>query len=135
MERIRLNAAMVPFADKYEAAITSIDDAATRLRDAIDAGDAAAIATATEDLFAGLATYAAAPAGARGCGSARSPTRSACSSTRGRRTRPPARGPVCSVRDAAGSRSPRSLRGSACSTRTWPSTTTCCVAPATTAPA
>jgi hypothetical protein len=59
MEKIRLNAAMVPFADKYEAAITSIDDAATRLRDAIDAGDAPAIGTATEDLFAGLAAYTA----------------------------------------------------------------------------
>ena len=59
MEKIRLNTAMVSFADKYEAAITSIDDAATRLRDAIDAGDAAAIGTATEDLFAGLAAYTA----------------------------------------------------------------------------
>jgi hypothetical protein len=57
MERIRLNPAMVPFADKYEAAITSIDDAATRLRDAIDAADATAIATATEDLFTALAAY------------------------------------------------------------------------------
>ena len=59
MEKIRLNPAMVPFAEKYEAAITSIDDAATRLRDAIDAGDAAAIGTATEDVFAGLAAYTA----------------------------------------------------------------------------
>ena len=59
MEKIRLNTAMVSFADKYEAAITSIDDAATRLRDAIDAGDATAIGTATEDLFAGLAAYTA----------------------------------------------------------------------------
>ena len=59
MVKLRLNPAMVPFADKYEAAITSIDDAATRLRDAIDAGDAAAIGTATEDLFAGLAAYTA----------------------------------------------------------------------------
>ena len=59
MEKLRLNPAMVPFADKYEAAITSIDDTATRLRDAIDAGDAAAIGTATEDLFAGLAAYTA----------------------------------------------------------------------------
>ena len=57
MEKLRLNPAMVPFADRYEAAITSIDDAATRLRDAIDAGDAAAIGTATEDVFAGLAAY------------------------------------------------------------------------------
>ena len=59
MERIRLNPAMVPFADKYEPAITSIDEAATRLRDAIDAGDAAAIATATSDLYDALATYTA----------------------------------------------------------------------------
>lgn len=59
MEKIRLNPAMVPFADRYEAAITSTDDAATRLRDAIDAGDAAAIATATEDLYEGLALYTA----------------------------------------------------------------------------
>jgi len=59
MEKIRLNPAMVPFADKYEAAITSIDDAATRLRDAIDAGDAATIESATRDLFAGLAAYTA----------------------------------------------------------------------------
>jgi len=59
MEKLRLNPAMAPFADKYEAAITSIDDAATRLRDAIDAGDAAAIGTATEDVFAGLAAYTA----------------------------------------------------------------------------
>jgi len=59
MEKLRLNPAMVPFADKYEAAITSIDDAATQLRDAIDAGDAAAIGTATEELFAGLAAYTA----------------------------------------------------------------------------
>ena len=59
MEKIRINQAMVPFAESYETAITSIDDAATRLRDAIDAGDAPAIGTATEDLFAGLAKYTA----------------------------------------------------------------------------
>jgi hypothetical protein len=59
MEKLRLNPAMVPFADRYEAAITSIDDAATRLRDSIDAGDAAAIGAATEDVFAGLAAYTA----------------------------------------------------------------------------
>ena len=53
-----------PFADQYEAAITAMDDAATRLRDAIDAGDAAAIATATQDLLDGLAAYAALQGGA-----------------------------------------------------------------------
>jgi hypothetical protein len=57
MDKIRLNPAMVPFADKYEAAILAMDDAATRLRDAIDAGDAPAIATATQDLLRGLAMY------------------------------------------------------------------------------
>jgi hypothetical protein len=59
MERIRLNEAMRPFADQYEAAITATDDAATRLRDAIDAGDAAAITTSTQDLLDGLAAYTA----------------------------------------------------------------------------
>ena len=59
MEKIRTNPAMAAFADDYEAAITAIDAAATRLRDAIDAADAPAIATATQDLLDGLAMYAA----------------------------------------------------------------------------
>jgi hypothetical protein len=59
IEKIRLEPGMVSFADRYEAAITKIDDAATRLRDAIDAGDAPTISTATKDLLAGMADYTA----------------------------------------------------------------------------
>ena len=59
MEKIRLEPAMGSFADRYEAAIKKIADAATRLRDAIDAGDAPTVATATQDVLAGMADYTA----------------------------------------------------------------------------
>jgi hypothetical protein len=59
MAKIRLEPGMVSFADRYEAAIKKVDDAATQLRDAIDAGDAAAISTATEAVVAGMADYTA----------------------------------------------------------------------------
>jgi hypothetical protein len=50
---------MRSFADRYEAAIKKIGDAATRLRDAIDGGDAPTITSATQDLLAGVADYTA----------------------------------------------------------------------------
>jgi hypothetical protein len=59
MAKIRLNPAMVSFADRYEAAITAISASGKKLRDAIDAGDAAAIPPATEDLLNGLKLYTA----------------------------------------------------------------------------
>jgi hypothetical protein len=59
MTKIRLNPAMVSFADRYEAAIKQIDDAATRLRTAIDGGDAPGITSATEDVLNGLKAYTA----------------------------------------------------------------------------
>ena len=58
MEKLRLNPAMRPFADSYEAAIIAIDDGATRLRDAIDDGDADSVGTSTQDLLDGLKLYA-----------------------------------------------------------------------------
>jgi hypothetical protein len=59
MARIRQNPAMLSFADRYEAAITKIDAEATKLRDAIDAGDGPAITAATQGLLAGMADYTA----------------------------------------------------------------------------
>ena len=59
MDKIRLEPGMRSFADRYEAAIKKIGDSATRLRDAIDAGDGATITTATQDLLAGVADYTA----------------------------------------------------------------------------
>jgi hypothetical protein len=58
MVKIRLNPAMASFADRYEGAITAISGSAKRLRSAIDAGDAAAITTSTQDLLSGLKLYA-----------------------------------------------------------------------------
>jgi hypothetical protein len=58
MAKIRLNPAFVPFADKYEAAIKTISASAKELRDAIDAGNAAAIGTSTQALLDGLKAYA-----------------------------------------------------------------------------
>jgi hypothetical protein len=59
MEKIRLEPAMRPFADKYEAAIKAISAGGKSLRDAIDKGDAKAITTSTEDLLNGLKLYTA----------------------------------------------------------------------------
>jgi hypothetical protein len=59
MAKIRLNPAMVSFADRYEAAIIAISGSGKKLRDAIDAGDAAAIPSATQDLLNGLKMYTA----------------------------------------------------------------------------
>jgi hypothetical protein len=59
MTKIRLEPAMRPFADKYEAAIKAISAGGKSLRDAIDKGDAAAIATSTQSLLNGLAMYTA----------------------------------------------------------------------------
>ncbi|HEX5013979.1 MAG TPA: hypothetical protein VFV72_07430 [Candidatus Limnocylindrales bacterium] len=59
MEKIRLEPGMRSFADRYEAAIKKIAEAATRLRDAIDAGDAPKIASATQDVLAGMTDYTA----------------------------------------------------------------------------
>jgi hypothetical protein len=59
MAKIRLNPAMTSFADRYEAAITAISASGKKLRDAIDAGDAAAIPAATQDLLDGLKLYTA----------------------------------------------------------------------------
>jgi hypothetical protein len=59
MVKIRLEPAMRPFADKYEAAIKSISAGGKALRDAIDKGDAKAIATSTQALLNGLAMYTA----------------------------------------------------------------------------
>jgi len=59
MAKIRLEPAMRPFADKYEAAIKAISAGGKSLRDAIDKGDAAAIATSTQSLLNGLAMYTA----------------------------------------------------------------------------
>jgi len=59
MVKIRLEPAMRPFADKYEAAIKAISAGGKSLRDAIDKGDAKAIATSTQALLNGLAMYTA----------------------------------------------------------------------------
>ena len=59
MAKIRDTPAMRPFADKYEAAIKAISAGGKSLRDAIDKGDAKAIATSTEDLLNGLKLYTA----------------------------------------------------------------------------
>jgi hypothetical protein len=59
MTKIRLEPAMRPFADKYEAAIKAISAGGKSLRDAIDTGDSAAIATSTQSLLNGLAMYTA----------------------------------------------------------------------------
>jgi len=59
MVKIRLEPAMRPFADKYEAAIKAISAGGKSLRDAIDRGDAKAIATSTQSLLNGLAMYTA----------------------------------------------------------------------------
>jgi hypothetical protein len=50
---------MASFADRYEAAITKVDTEATKLRDAIDAGDGPAITASTQGLLAGMADYTA----------------------------------------------------------------------------
>jgi hypothetical protein len=50
---------MRPFADQYKAAIMAIVPAATSVRAAIDAHDAAAITSSTEALLTSLALYAA----------------------------------------------------------------------------
>jgi hypothetical protein len=57
--KIRLEPGMHAFADKYEAAITQISAGGKALRDAIDKGDAPAIATSTQDLLNGLKLYTA----------------------------------------------------------------------------
>jgi hypothetical protein len=59
MTKIRLEPAMRPFADKYEAAIKAISAGGKALRDAIDKGDAPAIATSSQDLLNGLKLYTA----------------------------------------------------------------------------
>lgn len=59
MTKIRLEPAMRPFADRYEAAIKAISAGGKRLRDAIDKGDAAAITAGTQDLLKGLTMYTA----------------------------------------------------------------------------
>jgi hypothetical protein len=59
MTKIRLEPAMRPFADKYEAAIKAISAGGKALRDAIDKRDAPAIATSTESLLNGLKLYTA----------------------------------------------------------------------------
>jgi hypothetical protein len=59
MTKIRLEPGMRPFADKYEAAIKEISAGGKALRDAIDKGDAPAIASSTQDLLNGLKLYTA----------------------------------------------------------------------------
>jgi hypothetical protein len=59
MDKLRQTPAMRPFADKYETAIKAISAGGKALRDAIDKGDAKAIATSTEDLLNGLKLYTA----------------------------------------------------------------------------
>jgi hypothetical protein len=57
LERIRIFEPMVPFADRYEAAIEAIVAAAEALRSAIDAGDAARITSSTQQLVESLELY------------------------------------------------------------------------------
>lgn len=57
LERIRIFEPMVPFADRYEAAIEAIVSAAEALRSAIDAGDAAGITSSTRELVDSLELY------------------------------------------------------------------------------
>jgi hypothetical protein len=57
MDKIDIFEPMRPFAARYGAAIRAISAAATALRSAIDAGDAARITTATQDLVAGFELY------------------------------------------------------------------------------
>ena len=57
MAKIRDEPSMRTFADKYEAAIKAISAGGKALRDAIDKGDATAIATSTQALLNGLKLY------------------------------------------------------------------------------
>jgi hypothetical protein len=57
MDKISIFPPMVPFAQKYETAITQVSAAARALRAAIDAGDASTITSATQDLLASLELY------------------------------------------------------------------------------
>lgn len=59
MEKVRTFDPMVPFADQYEAAITSIDAAAEEVVKAIDAEDPAAITASTQSLVEALRLYTA----------------------------------------------------------------------------
>ena len=57
LDRIMIYEPMVSFADRYGAAIRAIATAATALRTAIDAGDAAGISQSGQDLVAGFQLY------------------------------------------------------------------------------
>ena len=57
MDKITIFEPMRPFATQYETAIRAISGAARSLRSAIDAGDAAAITSTTQDLVDALRLY------------------------------------------------------------------------------
>jgi hypothetical protein len=57
MAKINIYEPMRPFAARYEAAITGIVAAAKAVRNAIDAGDAAAITTSSKALITSLGAY------------------------------------------------------------------------------
>jgi hypothetical protein len=57
LDKITIYEPMRPFADQYGAAIRAISAAATTLRTAIDAGDAAGITRSGQDLVAGFQLY------------------------------------------------------------------------------
>jgi hypothetical protein len=57
LDKITIYEPMRPFADQYGAAIRAISAAATALRTAIDAGDAAGITRSGQDLVAGFQLY------------------------------------------------------------------------------
>jgi hypothetical protein len=59
LEKISLLDAMRPFADRYGAAIRAMSAAANALRDAIDAADAAAITSSSQQLVTSLGMYTA----------------------------------------------------------------------------
>ena len=68
MAKIEIFEPMRPFAGKYAAAINRIVAAAKAVRDAIDAGDAAAITTTSQALIESFGAYTGRPAGTRHVG-------------------------------------------------------------------
>jgi hypothetical protein len=57
LDKISIYEPMVPFAERYGDAVRAISPAATDVRSAIDAGDAAAITSSTQALVAALGLY------------------------------------------------------------------------------
>jgi hypothetical protein len=57
LDMINIFEPMKPFAEQYGAAVKAISSAAARVRDAIDARDAAAITTSSEELIRSLSLY------------------------------------------------------------------------------